>query len=521
MRLPVPGGGDDADADLATLCQDGCVRVYTRDPVRRADDEQISQLEDAVSKARVKSSTGPTPDEIAKLPKWEMNALHRGRSEGQVQVFNKEGRAIAAQWSETSGTWIEVGEVTGTNQNAGEVDGVKYDHVFPIEIDVPGGEVRELRIGYNTGENPFVTAQKFIDDHMLEQNYLPQIADYIRQRAGDSGPTLGMAGGAESGSAQMSSSGGAGSGSGSGSTDTVPMDISPPAPTYRHLPMRGYKAFESGAETKVLFKIMSKIREFNASLTTNLSTPELSALDGLCSTLASTSRYHATLVSDLELSALAKIIQCWDADRVFPALDLCRLTVLHPDASRSDREGIWSDVTGWVLDKCRGARDAMENGVGGNKAREVAVPMLGLRVLANMFRGGTGSRSAVSSRISDVIGCAESFALSGNKNVRLSVSTVVLDAAVYLSSTTLSPDTASEAAGAVVSAVGAIVGSGLYDSESTVRSLVALGTALLAGGEETRKVARNMHVQSMAQHAAAVHGDKAIEVAEEIRLILA
>jgi phospholipase A-2-activating protein len=39
-----------------------------------------------------------------------------------VQMFRKNGVAIAAQWSATSGTWIEVGEVTGTS-NAGTIDG--------------------------------------------------------------------------------------------------------------------------------------------------------------------------------------------------------------------------------------------------------------------------------------------------------------------------------------------------------------------------------------------------------------
>jgi len=49
-----------------------------------------------------------------------------------------------------------------------------------------------LQIGYNNGDNPFTTAQTFIDQHMLDQNYLSQIADYIRQRTGEgSVPTLG------------------------------------------------------------------------------------------------------------------------------------------------------------------------------------------------------------------------------------------------------------------------------------------------------------------------------------------
>lgn len=54
---------------------------------------------------------GPSAVEIAKLPRWEQRHANIGKSEGQVQVFQRDGKAIAAQWSAASSTWIEVGEV--------------------------------------------------------------------------------------------------------------------------------------------------------------------------------------------------------------------------------------------------------------------------------------------------------------------------------------------------------------------------------------------------------------------------
>lgn len=109
-----------------------------------------------------------------------------------MQLFQKGGVAIAAQWSLASQTWIEVGHVIGRAKDAGLIDGVKYDHVLPVEIDTTGGGVTQLQIGYNTGEHPFVAAQRFIDAHMLPQYHLAQIADYIQQRTGYQAPTLGM-----------------------------------------------------------------------------------------------------------------------------------------------------------------------------------------------------------------------------------------------------------------------------------------------------------------------------------------
>lgn len=56
-------------------------------------------------------SQGPSAVEIAALPKWEARHATLGKSEGQVQVFQRAGKAIAAQWSVASSIWIEVGEV--------------------------------------------------------------------------------------------------------------------------------------------------------------------------------------------------------------------------------------------------------------------------------------------------------------------------------------------------------------------------------------------------------------------------
>jgi phospholipase A-2-activating protein len=135
--------------------------------------------------------SGPSSEEVAKLPQWQDNLQHIGKSEGQVQLFQKDGVAIAAQWSAASRTWIEVGQVMGSNQDQGMIDGVKYDHVLPIEVDQADGGVAKLNIGYNNGENSFVAAQRFIDAHELPRHHLSQIADYITQRLGQQSQTLG------------------------------------------------------------------------------------------------------------------------------------------------------------------------------------------------------------------------------------------------------------------------------------------------------------------------------------------
>jgi len=497
--------------DFVSSCHDGNIRIFTRRASLVASPEVLKAFNDAVTEAKAVRSTGPSAEEIAKLPKWEMNALTQGRSEGQVQVFQKDGKAIAAQWSASSGTWIEVGEVTGTNENAGTLNGKQYDHILPIEVDVPGGGVQKLQIGYNNGENPFVTAQAFIDEHMLDQNYLAEIADYIRQRAGQSGPTIGMGGG---GSTAAPSSSGGGMGAPSyASEPAVPMDI---APTYDYLPMKGYKTFETGIDKKGLSKVIQKIREFNDSVSSNqLSTEEAGeTLDSLASTLSVTNRYHSSTISMAELAPLHTMILLWDDKHAFPAIDLARIAVLHPDATKSDRCAYWEEILGGALDLCLGLGDAA--------AKEVAVPMLTMRLIANCYKGGPGSAGAAGTLVDKILDCAEICATSGNKNVRLSVATAILNTTSYMhaSSTTAF---SSSVAMRVVDVVGTIAGCGKYETEAMVRSLVALGTVLLLPGgcgSEVKKLSNERSIGSMVQRVAGGHGEMAGAVSKEIMSIL-
>jgi phospholipase A-2-activating protein len=141
-----------ANGDVATSCQDGYVRIFTQATDRMASQDVRDEFAAAVQAASAATAAagGPSPEEVAKLPKWELNALQQGKKEGQVQCFQKDGVAIAAQWSAASATWIEVGQVVsgpGGSSSSSTIDGVEYDHVLPIEVDQEGGGVAKLQIG--------------------------------------------------------------------------------------------------------------------------------------------------------------------------------------------------------------------------------------------------------------------------------------------------------------------------------------------------------------------------------------
>ena len=468
------------DDDFATCCQDGSLRIFTQSTDRMAEQSERDGFHKSVEEALQKQRKGPSQEEISNLPKWEMNALQQGRSEGQVQVFNKGGIAVAAQWSAASRTWIEVGQVMGSSEDSGTIDGVQYDHVLPIEVDTQGGGVAKLKIGYNTGENPFSAAQRFIDAHMLPQHHLSEIADYIKQRVGNAAPTIGMDTDAGATASQTH----------------VPI-------AYEHLPMKGYKAFPltKGVNFE---KMKTKMVE-----TGNLAEKDSQSFDALTEVISATSRYHASTVDSSMLGFIEQMLKSWPSAQVFPALDLARLVVLHPDAAK--------DNVYWV----RVLRNAMEHCgkvLEGDGMAFAAVPMLTLRLFSNCMKGGTGSLNAVVTVMSDALDLSAKYVSSGNKNIRLSVATFLLNVASYLHVT---PDTPVAGLTArIVKQVNDILETRKYESEAVTRALVGLGTALLARLDEGKAAAISLFLVSKVEMHASPHGEKAKAVAREIYQIL-
>ena len=478
------------DGDLATCCQDGVVRLFTRATERTAPPAEREQFAAAVQEKLQKTRNGPSAEEVAKLPLWERNLEQRGTSEGQVQLFQKNGVAIAAQWSAASQTWIEVGEVTG-QADTGTVDGVQYDHVFPIEVDQQGGGVASLQIGYNNGENPFAAAQRFVDAHVLPQHHLAEIADYIQQRVGQQPRTLGS-------TAQQAVTG-------------------TPMVTYEYLPARAYKSFELSDKNAAatLDKMKNKMQEFGAD------EAALTTIGGLMETLAASNRYHASQVSDAELQAVADQLQKTTASQAFPTLDLARLCVLHPDAASAARTTYWKGVVGQAVSLCRRSSSSSNDAPLEGPAA-VAIPMLSLRLFANAFKGGPGSREAVAAQLQDVLDCTAPLVQSSNKNIRLSVATVLFNVCFYLHQEQASSSSSSWAPQMIVPLLHDIIVAKTYESEALFRSMVALGTLASSSstGSATKEAARKFYLASKVEPAASPHTDQLKVLAKEVYSVL-
>lgn len=242
-------------------------------------------------------------------------------------MFARGTVAIAAQWSTHSGAWVEIGEVTGGpggSVDGGAVNGISYDHVLPVEIETPNG-LQKLQLGYDDNENHFSAAQRFIDENMLDQNHLRQIADFILARRGQpAAPTLDMTQGAVSGYTS-------GSSIGAPSTATIS--------DYDYLPVRVFVSFD---EVPNVQKILAKVSELNTSIETGhsestasiLTSSNLQSLEDLLVVLADTSHYHSSSVTTQLLGSVVKMaIQWQDDSALFPCFDILRLVANHPSGA--------------------------------------------------------------------------------------------------------------------------------------------------------------------------------------------
>jgi len=395
--------------------------------------------------------SGPSAEDIAKATPWERASTVRGKSEGQVMVFNKGGRLIAAQWSMASSCWIEVGDVTGNGGgDGGSIDGINYDHVMPVEIETQQG-LKTLQLGYNTGENPYVAAQRFMDQNGLPNNYRAQIADWIIQRTGSSATTIDASGG----------------GGGAYTNPNV----------FRFSKLsRGFVSYDDiVADFKN--KAFNKVAEFNALESNRLSEAELASVQSVMSTLSETSWYHSSKIDKAGCAAIIKIVQSFDSSRLFPVFDILRLLAVHHDGADNLAVRV-GDIVQTIISVLQG-----------NDAKSVTSILMICRFVCNCFKNDS-LRAALFSNIGLCTDLLRSLSLhasprsvtvgtSSSKNIRLAIAIVCSNLGTLLNRNVSN-------APAYVPVFCTLVHTLLASEDTNPRcvqdALIGYGTALVNGG---------------------------------------
>jgi len=156
------------NGDIATCCDDGVVRIWTEDESKAVSD---SAMQDYEASLKSNIASGAADYDVFHISELERK---RGRYNGDVAVFSDGRKQMAYQWVEASSSWTKIGDVVNGDSSQNVYQGVEYDYVFDVELDG-----RKWKLPYNMCDNPYVVAQKFIDDNNLQQEMLDDIGQFI------------------------------------------------------------------------------------------------------------------------------------------------------------------------------------------------------------------------------------------------------------------------------------------------------------------------------------------------------
>ncbi|KAJ4435996.1 hypothetical protein ANN_18620, partial [Periplaneta americana] len=470
------------NGDIVTGSSDGIVRVFSADPSRQADPALQQQFSEEVSNTSVAAQQEIGGVKISDLPGKE--ALYEpGRTDGQTKLIRDGTKVYCYNWSAANNEWVKVGDVLGasggTQSTSGKqlYNGKEYDYVFSVDIE--DGKP-PLKLPYNTDEDPWFAAQKFIHDNNLSQLFLDQVANFIVNNSKANVP-LGPKTSSEfcdpfTGGNRYIPSGSSNSASSPGNTGdpftggsryvpaynseqrangmtvsstSVSSTASDNCPLKPYFPQKTYLRFDQAN----LSVILEKLIEFNRKTGDGSHKVEESNLEGVVKLAEADA-----IANPIYMQVLKQLLE-WPQDIVFPVLDVTRLAIRNA--------AINSDLcSGQMGDQLISRMQCfLQSG------SLTANQMLSLRILCNMLSHPDGEALAL--RYKDfLLTVTHDLTPPFNKQMQVALSTLLLNLAVAFNRT-------QDSIGRLqaVSAL-CVVLPRLSDPEALFRGLVALGTLI-------------------------------------------
>eukprot|EP00850_Spirogloea_muscicola_P015931 SM000126S26307 [mRNA] locus=s126:117967:124577:+ [translate_table: standard] len=496
----LPGG------DLVTACSDGVARVWTRDASKRAPPDQIAAYE-----AQLATRSGKTVGgvKVEDLPGPE--ALKEpGKKDGQIKIFREGGSGVAFSWNAKEYQWDKIGEVVDGPEDGSqgkELDGVTYDFVFDVDI---GDGVPHRKLPYNRSENPYTVADRWLVEQDLPMGYREQVVQFIISNSGGPSPSLDntVANPYTGGNAYVPSSRQPTSSFGSTPMVTNPdpytgnQSTHQPAPassnqnaSLLHIPKRGYLAFDTAQYDGILKKML----DFNATIaasddvsirTSAMANSDLLRLQAMLDVLRESSQSQSSTFADVDFTLLIKVLLSWPPTNLFPGNNRAHWVAT-------------AILAGFLPQIFQRA------------SSPPALPanlLTAIRAAVNCFKQEP-LRLWMGKHASEILDLFADCMNSANKNIRLAISTLILNSsllALEIQDSSLKVQT--------LSAAMEMSASSDDDSESLFRALVALGT-LIHGGD-VKDVALDLGVGDVVKAQEKSETDKIAQVAKEIAFLL-
>lgn len=503
-------------------CSDGIIRVFTESEERTASAEEIKAFERELSQATIDSKTGDLGDINAEQLPGREHLSEPGTREGQTRLIRDGERVEAYQWSVSDGRWIKIGDVVGSSganqQTSGKVlyEGKEFDYVFSIDVNEGGPS---YKLPYNVSDDPWLVAYNFLQKNDLNPMFLDQVAKFIIDNT--KGQTLGL--GNTSFSDPFTGGGRYVPGT-SGPSNTV-QTADPFTGAGRYMPgsagmdttmtgvdpFTGNSAYRSAASKTVNIyfpkkealtfdqanptQILGKLKELNGTAPEEkkLTEDDLVLLEKILSLICNNSSEKPTAQ---QLQILWKAIN-WPEDIVFPALDILRLSIKHPNVNENFCNEKGDQFSSHLINLL-------------NPKGKPANQLLALRTFCNCFVSQAGQKLMMSQRES-LMSHAIELKSGSNKNIHIALATLTLNYSVCFHK-----DHNIEGKAQCLSVISTIL-EVVQDLEATFRLLVALGT-LISDDSNAIQLAKSLGVDSQIKKYVSV--SEPAKVSECCRLVL-
>ncbi|KAI5451503.1 hypothetical protein NCC49_001806 [Naganishia albida] len=484
------------NGDIVSGASDGMVRVWTRSEERKANAQQVQELEQAVA-SRQLNKTQVGDIKHTDLP--GMEALGRpGKKDGEVLMIKNNGKVEAYQWSSAGTTWQQIGEVTDAVGSGRKqvYNGIEYDYVF--DVDIAEGQP-PLKLPYNVRDNPYAAAQKFLSNNELPMTYVDQVVKFIESNTG--GAQLGAAssnagfvdpftGGSRYQPAGNGPAAGAGYSdpfTGSGAYRPGQDSAATGFATGASDPFTG-GGYQSQSSTKTFSPIKvpvyfqtinveaakNKINEFSSTSDCSLSQEEQATLSEVYGQLKlpSVASLDSGFSESYNPATLLDIIGRWPEDKRFPLIDLCRVLCSSSTALASYQSSSGQGLVEVLLQACAFDADWPS---AANKPRDTNT-MLVIRALANLTKTEAGRTCITGDRLSELLEhlAGRHTFTSFNKNTRVAFATLALNLSILAVKGTLPV----QHGRALLQYISNILSSETEDAEVAYRSMVALGNLI-------------------------------------------
>jgi phospholipase A-2-activating protein len=329
-------------------CQDSVARVWTKDPSRSLPDSELLAYEKQLSQRAIpKHAAGAVGDlKLDQLPGPEALAVP-GTREGEHKMIRNGATAELHHWDSAGQRWVKFGDIVDAADKPSakkQLNGKSYDYVLDVDL----GDGRMAKLGHNASDNPYLSAQNFIHQEMINQDHLEEIARFIMKNTAP----------VEIGQQQM---------------QDIPYTNSryiPPAyrnVNLKHIPHTQCVFFETANPAAIL----TKIKQINTELLAvgqGVAESEMTHLDSVMNKLK-----DGQITAD-ELQFVFKLLGHWPNDKCFPLIDVLRLLALNESAAKLMSNVAMRDALGQLLVQH------------GNKNAPGPSQLMVIRFFTNLFR---------------------------------------------------------------------------------------------------------------------------------------